>query len=568
MTFEEAREHLGGTLERLPDYVREAAREHMPRYLWIMNDPENRRRRLLYCEACDALREERKAGRGWPEDFRHGERTTCPWCREFVIPRHTSRSCGSLRDRLEMVWYEKSTADPETVVAYGAFCDRDFAYLDRGDDRPWLLEAEIEIRSFAVIGRGDGRRFAKRVTGWELAGGPHSAWVPARTKWVEVKRLGELTFGGTSAPFASMSRPGRVLLLDTLEQAIEGTALARAWDEGYLTPDYGVNDGVKPLTMIARHPCAEYLTKLGLGGYMIEWLRGELPAGAINWRGKSMSAVLGLSRQRLGELKAAGIKPRPALTAAMRMLDGDGLRLPATAVDNIVVLAERVTISRSVADAIRRALSFHRPARRRQALKYMARQAARHGDTRLNLSDFTDYWRLCQRYGESLDVDPTAFPGDIRAAEQRLLEIERRENERQHLAANKKIWEEQDAEIAKRLPMLQARYGFSFGGLTLRPALDGAEVRAEGKALHHCVGGYVDRYARGNTVICVLRRDVEPDAPWRTVEIGKDGRVLQDRGYRNDVAPYGLLDDGYRAALELFWEAWREREQGKERKSA
>ena len=81
----------------------------------------------------------------------------------------------------------------------------------------------------------------------------------------------------------------------------------------------------------------------------------------------------------------------------------------------------------------------------------------------------------------------------------------------------------------------------------------------EGQVLSHCVGGYVERYAAGKTVICVLRRTVEPDAPWRTVEITPEGRVVQDRGYRNDGVSGIAVDDKYRMLLDMFWAAWRER---------
>ena len=74
------------------------------------------------------------------------------------------------------------------------------------------------------------------------------------------------------------------------------------------------------------------------------------------------------------------------------------------------------------------------------------------------------------------------------------------------------------------------------------------------------MGGYIDRYAKGDTVICVLRRDVEPDRPWRTVEISpKTGKLIQDRGYRNDTSMGTPLTPQYKAALDLFWEAWGER---------
>ena len=125
---------------------------------------------------------------------------------------------------------------------------------------------------------------------------------------------------------------------------------------------------------------------------------------------------------------------------------------------------------------------------------------------------------------------------------------------------------EKDKQIAARYDELDNQFGFEFGGLILRPARDCEEVIREGQVLHHCVGGYVDRYAEGRTIICVLRRSVEPDTPWRTVEIAPTGYVVQDRGYRNDQHSGIIKSERYQLMLNLFWEAWRER--GKVRKSA
>ena len=77
------------------------------------------------------------------------------------------------------------------------------------------------------------------------------------------------------------------------------------------------------------------------------------------------------------------------------------------------------------------------------------------------------------------------------------------------------------------------------------------------------MGSYVNKYSSGETVICVLRRAVDPDAPFRTVEISATtGKLVQDQGLHNDWGKYEI-DDKYRAMLELFWEAWRERKKGR-----
>ena len=61
------------------------------------------------------------------------------------------------------------------------------------------------------------------------------------------------------------------------------------------------------------------------------------------------------------------------------------------------------------------------------------------------------------------------------------------------------------------------------------------ELKAEGKALSHCVGSYADRVARGDTVILFVRQKEKVDNPLYTLEI-KNGKIVQLRGKRNKDA--------------------------------
>ena len=62
------------------------------------------------------------------------------------------------------------------------------------------------------------------------------------------------------------------------------------------------------------------------------------------------------------------------------------------------------------------------------------------------------------------------------------------------------------------------------------------EIRKEGRALHHCVGTYVERVARGETLILFVRREENPEEPYFTMEF-KNGKVAQCRGKNNCAMP-------------------------------
>lgn len=54
----------------------------------------------------------------------------------------------------------------------------------------------------------------------------------------------------------------------------------------------------------------------------------------------------------------------------------------------------------------------------------------------------------------------------------------------------------------------------------------------EGKALHHCVGSYIDSVAEGKCLIVFVRRVEEPKKPYVTLEV-RDGKIAQIHGDRN-----------------------------------
>lgn len=550
MTEVEALCHAGIYKHTPPEIMDEIVR-FMPGYLWIVDDyygdvglPEfdmpthGRRARLIHCGVCgqEQVEESRRGGR-YAVKYAQNDGIMCPFCCEFVTVKHVSRGIKGVTDRLDAVYYQKSAVNPRALVAFAARCERRFADADARE--PWALEPDVSVRGIAVFDAEahDSIRLQTRpIWEYDAIGAHHVGYM-----WREVKNMNDLHFGD-GALFA-WQRPDRAALEESFARAIRGTPFERAWHEDY----WCGRDGVKALHMIARYPCVEYLTKLGLTDFLAEVLNSELPSHVINWRGASMSKVLGLSKARLGELKGKKIRITPLLCAVLQVVDRDHIRCSAEVADGVAIACrgERTDIKYK----LRSALNAFPVERRAKALKFIARNSVR------RFHDIVDLWRMVTDTGGSLAVGDEAFPKDFQAAHDRLIgRIKLQESETLTAA------------IAKQMPKLTKKYGFEFGGLILRPAASAAEIVREGETLHHCVAGYVDRYAAGSTVICVLRRAVEPDAPWRTVEISaKSGKVIQDRGLHNDWGAY-KIDDQYRAALDLFWEAWSERKKRNDEK--
>ena len=64
-------------------------------------------------------------------------------------------------------------------------------------------------------------------------------------------------------------------------------------------------------------------------------------------------------------------------------------------------------------------------------------------------------------------------------------------------------------------------------------------------ALHHCVGGYAEKHARGETNILFVRKNEKPDQPLYTMEVTgsvKSGwRMVQIRANMNAAPPKEVL---------------------------
>jgi hypothetical protein len=139
------------------------------------------------------------------------------------------------------------------------------------------------------------------------------------------------------------------------------------------------------------------------------------------------------------------------------------------------------------------------------------------------LTTWRDYIADCITLGMDLKEEQVLFPRNLYTAHQNTItQIKVKDDE----ALTKKI--------KARMKEL-GKYRFTCHDLTIRAARDTKELIAEGKSLHHCVGTYAARYAKGETDILVIRKVSEPDKPYYTVEIRK-GEIVQARGKNNCLA--------------------------------
>ena len=152
-----------------------------------------------------------------------------------------------------------------------------------------------------------------------------------------------------------------------------------------------------------------------------------------------------------------------------------------------------------------------------------ARQANGYRDPTMEalVTTYVDYLHMCRRQTYSMSDKSVLFPKNCAAAHDR------------------------EAERIQKIGDAQKKKAFcmAYAGFARKATLSNKELQIvcpkqvndlvdEGKALHHCVGGYIDSVAEGKCLIVFVRRVEEPKKPYVTVEV-RDGKIAQIHGDHN-----------------------------------
>lgn len=169
-----------------------------------------------------------------------------------------------------------------------------------------------------------------------------------------------------------------------------------------------------------------------------------------------------------------------------------------------------------------------------KALNYIHSQKSK--DKRLiyhsnMLRYWEDYLGECDILGYDLNDDSIYYPSNLMKAHERTMKLI-------------KIIDDERSRKQMEKRMEQIRWmAWEDGGIMIRPAESANELKDEGKALSHCVGGYAERHRTGQTAIFFIRRSEQPDASWFTLELNeKTFTVKQNRGFKNCNPPQEVKD--------------------------
>lgn len=308
-----------------------------------------------------------------------------------------------------------------------------------------------------------------------------------------------------------------------------------------------------------RFPKLEWFCKMGLNKlakHIIYAAGGRYGNGVskINYSANTIYEILGLTKENvriLQEIDANDYELR-----LLQVAQSIGLRLKP---EQLREYYETFECNTDLLKATRRKVSLHKLVKyitkesenyplgekggcwQYSYMRYTEREDPRIERKRNCAHDWLEYLKWCEELKYDLNNMFVYMPNNFKKVHDRTMR-EYQELQDKKAAAEKKRREKEAArrmaETKKAMEEIFEKnngtdaFSIKGKGLILVVPKSGAEIKAEGDALHHCVGGYVERVARGETNIFFVRKADEPDKSYFTLE-WKNNKIIQCRGLRN-----------------------------------
>lgn len=323
-----------------------------------------------------------------------------------------------------------------------------------------------------------------------------------------------------------------------IEEALSGTAMQYADLEGYLEEKRYNKNPIYFLEYHAKYPVIEFLWKAGYRNIVHNRIFGmdRENRNAILWERKKLKECFKFPLRILKlmppeEWKLDDVK------RANYLWKNYGERI--TDAEMRMALQSRTDVQNLTGAMPYAGIG--------KILKYIQKQTEKRKEEKGHttytpegiIRAYRDYLRECEQLHFDLHDREILFPKDLTAAHNRTMEQVKFEKNKA------------DQEKFQKAVEKLENFAWSEGEFFIRPAREQMELTAEGKALHHCVGGYIRDMAEEKTAIFFLRKVSEPDKPFYTLELQKK-RVIQCRTEHN--ASYDRNPD-----VKNFVDMWMEK---------
>ena len=473
-------------------------------------------------------KEQRAAQRGWcshcrkwttlpvytPERLAHKEKVKCPKCGCELTVQHAWRMRKDLYDEALVYLYRPSVINPEIVTARAVSVVRNwkgYGYT------PTRMQPNVRVDSFYVYTPGEGGKMLKPINNsriyWAEDTAEYYGW--------SVYEMARLPSRRDSAYTNSYMGRGGIRDEITVAEDFEGAFEAakdsplRYGMREYWTSSYAEDYFLRYWHWAAKYSSVEKLVKIGLADLVARKLNGE-GGRAINWRGNDLASIL---RGRLTKADKAFIRMNDISI-------------------NALTIWQLLDCKISIEEAAEKARTWDwygnlfrwKRIKKRVSIEKAYRYIKKRGDRTADIYD--DYLEECEKLGYDMTDKAVLFPRDLRTAHA-------------HTMAQIKYKEKRELEDEykkKRRPAMKRKYEWAAMGLLVVVPERVSDLIAEGEKQHNCVGGYMERVAKGLTDVVFVRSEADPEKSYITMEI-HDGKIVQAR--TKDNGPLDKLGEKF-----------------------
>lgn len=415
----------------------------------------------------------------------HNVKGLCPFCCEAVTYKQMGRSRKSYYAWENFLLVRPINEDEVHLDAVGV------RQRFEGD----IMEPEYEafLKNQYILTPGHAEKWSTRWCGW----GGYS--------WERVGQCTEPHFSFWVYGYADNS-------YYTLgSEKLKDTFLKYAISDDYMPAQF-----TSYLCRFAKHPNIEYLIKGGFA-YIVKAILQGGHSIYINYRSNDLKKMLRLNREEINLLKNGCIEDYKSYIYYRKLL-------PGLCTSEVIRYWKAYKCIYQDAEWLISTYDFNDFKR---LLDYIGKQAADQSDhgKRVLMHDYRDYIDECFKLKYDLTSRTVLFPKSLARAHARTTKAMQ-----SFLSAEQQARLEISNKLCSWLP-----YTDEARGLMVVVPKTVQEIIDEGAKQNHCVGGYAERHAEGLLHILFLRKIDAPDIPYYTMEVSQQGRIMQCRGYANNV---------------------------------
>lgn len=259
-----------------------------------------------------------------------------------------------------------------------------------------------------------------------------------------------------------------------------------------------------------QYPMLEYFVKLKLYNLARELIeQGWRFRQVINTDGKKLDEILGVNKTYIPLLQRIN-----ATGENLELIQ----RLKAR---NINITEEQIMYISEERISMEVLLRILDNIGLKKALKYIRQQASSEHMAKDVAIEYQDYLINCKKLNYDLKNEFILYPKDLIKAHDKVSDLLLEKKNRKY-----------DNPIKKMYGELNKIYSWEWKGYRVIVPSGAMEIVHEGQRLHHCVGSYLDRVAKKETVILFLRKKENIESSYYTMEVRK-GEIIQCRGRSN-----------------------------------